>query len=117
MDLTVQVRQRGALTLPAELRQKYGIQEGDTLSVGGLGWHLHPDFHGPDGSRSGTRDRTCPSRNEFGYRGVAANFVRTTRGIPCLRRVITRAGVNRAFLSMPMCSLPAARPHQSSAPA
>jgi bifunctional DNA-binding transcriptional regulator/antitoxin component of YhaV-PrlF toxin-antitoxin module len=33
MDLTVQVRQRGALTLPAELRQKYGIQEGDTYRL------------------------------------------------------------------------------------
>lgn len=33
MDLTVQVRQRGALTLPAELRQKYGIQDGDTYRL------------------------------------------------------------------------------------
>lgn len=33
MDLTVQVRQRGALTLPAELRQKYSIQEGDTYRL------------------------------------------------------------------------------------
>jgi bifunctional DNA-binding transcriptional regulator/antitoxin component of YhaV-PrlF toxin-antitoxin module len=33
MDLTVQVRQRGALTLPMELRQKYGIREGDTYRL------------------------------------------------------------------------------------
>ena len=30
MDTPVQVRQRGTLTLPAELRAKYGIKEGDT---------------------------------------------------------------------------------------
>jgi len=30
---TLQVRQRGTLTLPAGLRQKYGIQSGDTFSV------------------------------------------------------------------------------------
>lgn len=30
---TVQVRQRGTLTLPAELRQKYDIQAGDTFRV------------------------------------------------------------------------------------
>lgn len=33
MTATVQVRQRGTLTLPAELRQKYGIQTGDTFRV------------------------------------------------------------------------------------
>ena len=33
MDATVQVRQRGALTLPAELRQKYGIEAGDTFRL------------------------------------------------------------------------------------
>ncbi len=31
MDLTVQVRKRGVLTLPAELREKYGIKPGDTF--------------------------------------------------------------------------------------
>ncbi len=31
MDATVQVRQRGTLTLPADLRDKYGIREGDTF--------------------------------------------------------------------------------------
>ena len=33
MDMTVQVRQRGTLTLPANLREKYGIQEGDTFRL------------------------------------------------------------------------------------
>ncbi len=30
---TLQVRQRGTLTLPAGLRQKYGIRSGDTFSL------------------------------------------------------------------------------------
>jgi len=33
MSLTVQVRKRGVLTLPADVRQKYGIETGDTLRV------------------------------------------------------------------------------------
>jgi AbrB family looped-hinge helix DNA binding protein len=33
MDATVQVRDRGVLTLPAELREKYGIQPGDTFRL------------------------------------------------------------------------------------
>lgn len=33
MDATVQVRQRGTLTLPAELREKYGIETGDTFRL------------------------------------------------------------------------------------
>lgn len=33
MDATVQVRQRGTLTLPAGLREKYGIQPGDTFRL------------------------------------------------------------------------------------
>lgn len=33
MDATVQVRQRGTLTLPVELREKYGIQTGDTFRL------------------------------------------------------------------------------------
>lgn len=33
MSTTVQVRQRGTLTLPAEIRQKYGIEAGDTFRV------------------------------------------------------------------------------------
>ncbi len=33
METTVQVRQRGTLTLPAELRQKYGIEAGDTFRL------------------------------------------------------------------------------------
>ena len=33
MDATVQVRKRGVLTLPAELRAKYGIEEGDTFRL------------------------------------------------------------------------------------
>ena len=33
MDATVQVRDRGVLTLPAELREKYAIQAGDTFRL------------------------------------------------------------------------------------
>ena len=33
MDNTIQVRQRGTLTLPADLRQRYGIREGDTFRL------------------------------------------------------------------------------------
>ena len=33
METTVQVRQRGTLTLPAELREKYGIKPGDTFRL------------------------------------------------------------------------------------
>jgi len=33
MEATVQVRQRGTLTLPAELREKYGIEPGDTFRL------------------------------------------------------------------------------------
>lgn len=33
MDATIQVRQRGALTLPAELRDKYHIETGDTFRI------------------------------------------------------------------------------------
>jgi AbrB family looped-hinge helix DNA binding protein len=33
MDATIQVRQRGSVTLPANLREKYGIREGDTFRV------------------------------------------------------------------------------------
>jgi bifunctional DNA-binding transcriptional regulator/antitoxin component of YhaV-PrlF toxin-antitoxin module len=33
MDSTVQVRQRGTFTLPADLREKYDIRPGDTYRV------------------------------------------------------------------------------------
>jgi AbrB family looped-hinge helix DNA binding protein len=33
MNATIQVRQRGTITLPAELREKYGIQQGDTFQL------------------------------------------------------------------------------------
>ena len=33
MDITLQVRDRGVLTLPAELREKYGIRPGDTFRL------------------------------------------------------------------------------------
>jgi len=36
MDATVQVRQRGVITLPAELREKYGIRQGDTCRLAQL---------------------------------------------------------------------------------
>ncbi len=32
-DATIQVRKRGVLTLPIELRQKYGIEEGDVFRL------------------------------------------------------------------------------------
>jgi bifunctional DNA-binding transcriptional regulator/antitoxin component of YhaV-PrlF toxin-antitoxin module len=32
-EATVQIRQRGTLTLPAELREKYDIQPGDTYRL------------------------------------------------------------------------------------
>jgi bifunctional DNA-binding transcriptional regulator/antitoxin component of YhaV-PrlF toxin-antitoxin module len=35
--MNIQVRQRGALTLPAELRARYKIKEGDTFRVVDLG--------------------------------------------------------------------------------
>ena len=31
MNITLQMRQRGVLTLPMELRKKYGIETGDTF--------------------------------------------------------------------------------------
>jgi bifunctional DNA-binding transcriptional regulator/antitoxin component of YhaV-PrlF toxin-antitoxin module len=33
MEATIQVRQRGTLTLPVELRDKYGIRSGDTFRL------------------------------------------------------------------------------------
>jgi len=33
MEATIQVRQRGTMTLPANLRQKYGIRAGDTFRL------------------------------------------------------------------------------------
>ena len=33
MDSTVQIRKRGVLTLPSELREKYMIQEGETYRL------------------------------------------------------------------------------------
>lgn len=33
MEATIQVRQRGTITLPAEVREKYGIQPGDTFRL------------------------------------------------------------------------------------
>lgn len=33
MDATVQVRQRGTFTLPAELREQYGIEAGDVYRI------------------------------------------------------------------------------------
>ena len=37
MDITVQVRQRGSLTLPANLRERYKIKPGDTFRILDLG--------------------------------------------------------------------------------
>jgi AbrB family looped-hinge helix DNA binding protein len=33
IDATIQVRKRGVVTLPAELRRKYDIEEGDTFRL------------------------------------------------------------------------------------
>lgn len=33
MDTTIQVRERGVLTLPAEIRERYGIRPGDTFRL------------------------------------------------------------------------------------
>ncbi len=33
MEATIQVRQRGIVTLPSGLREKYGIREGDTFRL------------------------------------------------------------------------------------
>ena len=33
MDVTLQVRERGVLTLPSEIRSKYGIKAGDTFRL------------------------------------------------------------------------------------
>ena len=33
MDVTIQVRERGVVTLPARVREKYGIRTGDTLRL------------------------------------------------------------------------------------
>ncbi|MDF1500063.1 MAG: AbrB/MazE/SpoVT family DNA-binding domain-containing protein [Anaerolineales bacterium] len=33
MEETIQVRKRGVMTLPADLRRKYNIEEGDTFRV------------------------------------------------------------------------------------
>ena len=33
MDVTIQVRQRGTLTLPVELRERYSIKPGDTFRL------------------------------------------------------------------------------------
>lgn len=33
MEATIQVRQRGTLTLPADLREKYGIRAGDIFRL------------------------------------------------------------------------------------
>mgnify|MGYP006308767891 CR=1 FL=1 len=33
MDKTIQIRNRGVMTLPADLRDKYGIQAGDSFRV------------------------------------------------------------------------------------
>jgi bifunctional DNA-binding transcriptional regulator/antitoxin component of YhaV-PrlF toxin-antitoxin module len=33
MDLTVQVRERGLITIPADLREKYGVETGNILRL------------------------------------------------------------------------------------
>lgn len=37
MASTIQMRAKGSITLPAELRQKYALEEGDVFSVVDLG--------------------------------------------------------------------------------
>lgn len=33
MKATIQIRKRGVVTIPSEMREKYGIQEGDTYQL------------------------------------------------------------------------------------
>ena len=33
MEATIQVRKRGVMTIPSDLREKYSIQEGDTFQL------------------------------------------------------------------------------------
>jgi bifunctional DNA-binding transcriptional regulator/antitoxin component of YhaV-PrlF toxin-antitoxin module len=57
MDATLRVRNRGTLTLPADLRRKYGIEEGDVfrlLDVDGT-FALTPMT--PYGAETRARDR------------------------------------------------------------
>jgi len=44
MDVVIQVRNRGVITLPADLREKYGIENGDIFPPGrsGRGFCSHP---------------------------------------------------------------------------
>lgn len=37
MNTTIQLRKRGVVTLPKELRAKYGLDEGDSLNVSDVG--------------------------------------------------------------------------------
>jgi AbrB family looped-hinge helix DNA binding protein len=60
MDVTIQVRQRGVLTLPAELREQYNIQEGDTFSLVDLDGIFVLNTHDANGARTGTGDQTRP---------------------------------------------------------
>lgn len=37
MKTTLQIRSKGVITLPSELRNKYGLQEGEVLNIIDLG--------------------------------------------------------------------------------
>ena len=37
MTITIQIRKKGSLTLPVELRNKYGLDEGDVFTLVDLG--------------------------------------------------------------------------------
>ena len=68
MDTTLQVRQRGTLTLPAELRQKYGIEAGDTFCLVDLDgiFALTPMVPMvPELVREIEKARRCQERNEM----------------------------------------------------
>lgn len=50
MDPTVQVRQRGFLTVPTGLRERYKIKPGDTFENDGSGRNFCVDACDPDGA-------------------------------------------------------------------
>ena len=58
MDATIQIRQRGSLTLPVELRERYGIEAGDTFRILDLDVIFVLDTHDAGGSGTGTGNRT-----------------------------------------------------------
>jgi bifunctional DNA-binding transcriptional regulator/antitoxin component of YhaV-PrlF toxin-antitoxin module len=51
VSTTIQIRNKGSLTLPVDLRRKYGLNEGDVLTLVDLGdgaFVLYPGLTGVD---------------------------------------------------------------------